>query len=117
MRDTAPGLQTLWVRVSLGKGARRVRDRDCGCGPTTGSARASSPAAASGGSQDGGRRYVGIADPRTARVLVDPAHGPSKTASVHQGFYSFALPKGSGHVDLREVDAAGATVRDFPLRG
>jgi hypothetical protein len=116
MRDTAPGLQTLWVRVSGGKGlggfgtGMRIRPDDR-LGPgiiATGSI---------GRFADGGRRYVGIADPRTERVHVDPAHGPSKSARVHQGFYSFALPKGSGHVDLREVDAAGATVLESPLRG
>jgi hypothetical protein len=116
MRDTAPGLQTLWVRVSGGKDAGgfgigiRVRPED----------RLRTGILTSGGIgrfMGDGLRYVGIADPRTARVRVDPAHGASKTARVHQGFYSFALPKGSGHVDLREVDAAGATVRAFPLRG
>ena len=116
MRDTAPGLQTLWVVALLHKGeggfgaGLRLRPDD-----------RLGPGIVSSGSigrfASGGRRYVGIADPRTARVLVDPAHGRSKTVHVHQGFYSFALPRGSGHVDLREVDSAGATVREFPLRG
>jgi hypothetical protein len=116
MRDTAPGLQTLWVQLWLGKGRGgfgtgiRLRPND-----------RIGPGIFAGGSTgrfvSGGRRYIGIADPRTARVLVDPAHGASKAARVHEGFYSFALPRGAGHVDLREVDAGGATVRSFPLRG
>jgi hypothetical protein len=116
-RDTAPGLQTLWLQLSLGKrrggfgtGVRLRPDDPIGPGIV---------ASGSSGSSgiDGGRRYVGIADPRTVQLLVDPAHGHSKTVRVHENLYSFALPKGSGHVDLREVDAAGATVRSFPLRG
>jgi hypothetical protein len=117
MRDTAPGLQTLWVQLSLGKGrggfgtGLRLRPYD----------RLGPGIIASGSTgrfvTSGGRRYIGIADPRTTRVLVDPAHGAAKAARVHEGFYSFGLPRGSGHVDLREVDATGATVRAFPLRG
>lgn len=114
MRDTAPGLQTLWIHALKKDGSGngvglRLRPGD----PLR-------PGVVASGSvgrfSNGARRYVGIADPRSVRVLVDPAHGHSKTASVHQGFYSFALPKGAGHVDLREVDASGATVRAFPLR-
>ena len=116
MRDTAPGLQTLWVQLSLGKGkggfgtGMRLRPSDrIGPGIVA--------SGSNGRFADGARRYVGIADPRTARVLVDPAHGRSKAARVQEGFYKFALPPGSGHADLRELDAAGATVRTFPLRG
>jgi hypothetical protein len=115
MRDTAPGLQTLWILTrhkgdgGSGVGLRLRPDDHLRPGiVSTGSI---------GRSARGGRRYVGIADPRTARVLVDPVHGRSKTVHVDQGFYSFALPRGSGHVDLREVSGTGATVRAFPLRG
>jgi hypothetical protein len=70
----------------------------------------------SGSDGRGGRRYTGIADPRTARVLVDPARGKAKAPRVHDGFYSFALPPRSGRVQLREVTTTGETVRSFRLR-
>ena len=115
MRDTAPGLQTLWVRVSPGKdvggfgvGIRVRPDDQLAPGIIT--------SGGIGRFAGDGQRYLGIADPRTARVLVDPAHGASKAVRVHEGFYSFALPRGAGHVELREVDGSGATVRSFPLR-
>jgi hypothetical protein len=116
MRDTAPGLQTLWIHeLNRGGGGGGVGLRLRPGDPL-------GPGIVLSGSigrfvTSGGRRYVGIADPRTVRVRVNPAHGPSKSVRVHQGFYSFALPRGAGHVDLREVDAAGAAVRAFPLRG
>jgi hypothetical protein len=116
MRDTAPGLQTLWVMVSHGK-----RQGGFGTGLRLRPDDTLKPGVIASGSTgrfvDSGRRYVGIADPRTARVLVDPAHGRSREARVHEGFYTFALPRGAGHVELREVDGSGATVRSFPLRG
>jgi hypothetical protein len=112
MRDTAPGLQTLWIVTLLHKG-----EGGFGAGLRLRPGDPLGPGVVTSGSAPGGHRYVGIADPRSARVIVDPAHGRSKAARVHQGFYSFVLPRGSGHVGLREVDATGATVRTFPLRG
>ncbi|MDA0159198.1 hypothetical protein OM076_02885 [Solirubrobacter ginsenosidimutans] len=115
-RDTAPGLQTLWVMAlhgthegGFGTGLRLRPDDQLEPGIIA--------SGSTGRFVDSGRRYVGIADPRTARVLVDPAHGRSKRVRVREGFYSFALPRGAGHVELREVDGSGATVRSFPLRG
>jgi hypothetical protein len=70
----------------------------------------------SGSDRRAGHRYVGIAGPRTARVLVEPARGRGRAPRVVQGFYSFSLYGGRDRVRMREVDAAGVTVRSFWLR-
>jgi hypothetical protein len=76
----------------------------------------------SSGSGGGGRRrYVGIAGPRTAAVLLRaqrPGHAgrfPARVA-VQDGFYAFELPPSIGPVSLHEVTAGGRVLRTLAVR-
>lgn len=75
----------------------------------------------SGSGQDGRRRYVGIASPRTAAVLLRaqrPGHAgrfPARVA-VQDGFYAFEIPPGIGPVSLKEVTAGGRVMRTLAVR-
>jgi len=99
--STAPGLQTFYVNVLLGRGeggfgeGRRLRPGD----PLR-------TGIYMHGDVPGGTRYVGIADPRTDRIRVR-----GRTVRVADGFYSFALAR--GHATVHELDASGATIRRF----
>jgi hypothetical protein len=104
LRSTAPGLQTLYVNVLLGRGeggfgeGRRLRPDDrLDTGIYT------------FGDVPGGRRYIGIAGPRTASVRV-----AGRRVAVVEGFYSFVAR--SRHPRVHELDAAGAVIRTFRSR-
>lgn len=74
-----------------------------------------------GTGQRGRRRYVGIAAPRTAAVLLRaqrPGHTerfPARVA-VQDGFYAFELPHGIGPVSLDEVTTRGRVLRTLAVR-
>jgi hypothetical protein len=99
--STAPGLQTLYVNALLRRGeggfgkGQRLRPGD----PLPSGIYMS-------GEVPGGMRHVGIADPRAVQVRVR-----GRTVPVVEGFYTFVLP--GGHATVRELDAAGKTVRRF----
>jgi hypothetical protein len=102
--STAPGVQTLYVNVLLGRGeggfgeGRRLLPNDrLGAGIYT------------FGDVPGGRRYVGIAGPRTVSVRVAGRRVP-----VVEGFYSFVARK--RHPRVQELDASGAVLRAFRSR-
>jgi hypothetical protein len=115
-RDTAPGLQTLWVTA-------RERRRASGSRTPVRPGQPLRPGVLFSSSV--GRRhrsiYVAIADRRATDVRVRTKHPgrvrcvPRRVA-VRQGFYAIVLPAGTGPVDLREVSADGATLRALTLR-
>ena len=75
----------------------------------------------SGSAQGAGRRYVGIAGPATAAVLLR-AQRPGAAGrfparvEVEDGFYAFVLPRGIGPVTMSEVTASGRVLRTRPVR-
>jgi hypothetical protein len=117
LRDTAPGLQTLWVSAL-------ERGRAGGSGTPVRPGQPLHPGLLfSGGVGRRHRRiYVGIADGGASGVLLRTKHrgrlrGVPRRVAVNQGFYAVVLPAGTGPVDLREVTADGATLRVLTLRG
>jgi hypothetical protein len=118
LRDTAPGLQTLWVSAKM-----TGRSATGGSGMPVRPGQPLHPALVFSGSV--GRRrsvYVGIAGPRASRVLVRAQRGariPGAPARVpvRQGFYAVVLPAGTGPVRLNEVTANGTRLRVVRLRG
>ena len=62
------------------------------------------------------RRYVGIAgSPRVAWAEVDSAHGLTQSIRVLDGFYVFALRRGSGQARVTERTLTGKRIRSFRL--
>jgi hypothetical protein len=62
------------------------------------------------------RRYEGIvSSPRVTEVRVDRAHGRTLRVRVQDGFYVFALERGSGVARVIELSASGERVRSFRL--
>ena len=62
------------------------------------------------------RRYVGIAGgPRVAWAEIDPAHGLTQDIRVLDGFYVFALRRGSGQARVTERTLTGKRIRSFRL--
>jgi hypothetical protein len=116
MRDTVPGLQTLWVsswtahKTGGGGGGDPVLPGHP-LHPGLSSVR---------GERDGSRVFVGIAGRRAVRVLVKtpPAtmRGYPTQVPVVQGFYAVVIPKGVGPFRLLEVAADGAALHSVNLR-
>lgn len=118
LRDTAAGLQTLWIVARV---AGQASSGDSGMpivpGQTLGPGILGSSSAG-----DRRRVYVGIAARRATRVVVraapdDPPPGMPNVVVVRQGLYAVVLPAGTGRVLLRELSATGAEVHRTMLRG
>jgi hypothetical protein len=117
LRDTVPGLQTLWVLV----GNADRPGATFGAGSPVIPGQTLRPGLRASGSAGGGRStYIGIAGPRAARVVIRPRR-PTKLhiaagVDVVHGFYGVVLPKGTGPVELRELAADGTMLRSIRLR-
>ncbi len=48
-------------------------------------------------------------------MRIDPAHGRTLNVRVLDGFYVFALERGSGQARVTELSASGERIRSFRL--
>ncbi len=117
--ENATRSQTLWV---FSQSPPRSPFAGSGAGaPVLPGRRLRTGLLSSGSNGDGARRYVGVAGPRVAAVLLR-AQRPGRSGrfparvAVRDGFYAFVLPRGLGPVSLREVTAGGRVLRTRPVR-
>lgn len=126
-RDTAPGAQTVWLTDLPSAASGRGGFGSTGIAVTPLGDVPSGVALTS--HARGRQRFVGIAHPRTVRVVVRPAPGSRRAAvprlrravvrRVHtdQGLFAVTEPwPGAGPLVLDEYDAAGRRVRRERLR-
>jgi hypothetical protein len=126
-RDTAPGAQTVWLSdlPSRATGPGGVGSTGISVTP-----RGEVPTGVAMSSHARGeQRFVGLANPRTVRVVVRPAPGSRRAADprlrravtrrfrTDQGVFAFTEPwPGAGPLVLTEYDAAGRVVARERLR-
>jgi hypothetical protein len=116
MRDTVPGLQTLYLfeldphQPGGGGGAEAAQSGH----PLRPGLRSVM------GGRDGSRLFVGITGPRAAQVIVKTRsaamHGHRRRVPVVQRFYAVRLPKGVGPFRLLEATADGTALHSIDLR-